>query len=61
MASRTVVTVQDSAKLGLLMTMSGALSNDNYEVLNGYPGLVTEVNTPTEWPVFFLNWKSEVT
>jgi peptide/nickel transport system substrate-binding protein len=41
-----------------LMTMTGALSNDNYDVLNGYPGLVTEVNTPTEWPVFFLNWKS---
>ena len=40
-----------------LMTMTGALSNDNYEVLNGYPGLVTEVNTPTEWPVFFLNWQ----
>lgn len=43
-----------------LMTMTGALSNDNYDVLNGYSGLVTEVNSPTEWPVFFLNWKSPV-
>lgn len=43
-----------------LMTMTGALSNDQYDVLNGYPGLVTEVNQPTEWPVFFLNWQSEL-
>ncbi len=43
-----------------LMTMTGALSNDQYDVLNGYPGLVTAVNTPTEWPVFFLNWQSEL-
>jgi len=43
-----------------LMTMTGALSNDQYDVLNGYPGLVTMVNTPTEWPVFFCNWQSEL-
>lgn len=43
-----------------LMHMTGALSNDQYDVVNGYPGLVTVINNPTEWPVFFLNWKSEV-
>src|SRR5215207_953578 len=43
-----------------LMTMTAALSNDQYDVVNGYPGLVTEVNQPTEWPVFFLNWQSPV-
>jgi len=29
-------------------------------VVNEYPGLVTVINNPTEWPVFFLNWQSEV-
>jgi peptide/nickel transport system substrate-binding protein len=43
-----------------LMTMTGALSNDQYDVLNGYTGLTTVVNTPTEWPVFFCNWQSEL-
>jgi peptide/nickel transport system substrate-binding protein len=42
------------------MTMTGALSNDQYDVLNGYTGLTTVVNTPTEWPVFFCNWQSEL-
>ncbi len=41
-----------------LMHMSAALSNDQYDVLNGYPGLTTLVNNPTEWPVFFMNWQS---
>jgi peptide/nickel transport system substrate-binding protein len=43
-----------------LMTMTAALSNDQFDVVNGYPGLVAEVNQPTEWPVFFLNWQSPV-
>ena len=43
-----------------LMTMTGALSNDQYDVLNGSSGLTTVVNTPTEWPVFFCNWKSDL-
>ncbi len=43
-----------------LMHMSGALSNDQYDVLDGYPGLATVINPPTVWPAFFLNWKSEV-
>ncbi len=43
-----------------MMTMTGALSNDQYDVLNGYPGLTTEVNTPTEWPVFFCNYQSDI-
>jgi peptide/nickel transport system substrate-binding protein len=37
-----------------------ALSNDQYDVLNGYPGLNTVINPPTEWPAFFCNWQSEL-
>lgn len=43
-----------------LMHMTSALSNDQYEVVVDYPGLVTTINTPTEWPVFFLNFQSPV-
>ncbi|MCA9859164.1 MAG: ABC transporter substrate-binding protein [Thermomicrobiales bacterium] len=43
-----------------LMHMTSAMSNDQYDVVVDYPGLVTTINTPTEWPVFFLNWQSPV-
>lgn len=38
--------------------MTGGLDNDQYEVLLDFPGLVTQIETPTDWPVFFLNWDS---
>ncbi|CAN5515052.1 ABC transporter substrate-binding protein [soil metagenome] len=34
--------------------------NDNYEILRDYPGLVTTIDVPTNWPVFFLNWQSPI-
>ncbi|MDQ3693077.1 MAG: ABC transporter substrate-binding protein [Chloroflexota bacterium] len=34
------------------------IGNDQYEVLNGAPGIVTEILEPTNWDVFFLNWDS---
>jgi peptide/nickel transport system substrate-binding protein len=34
------------------------IGNDQYEVLNGAPGIIAEILTPTNWDVFFLNWKS---
>ncbi len=34
------------------------IGNDQYEVLNGAPGIVAEILEPTNWDVFFLNWKS---
>jgi peptide/nickel transport system substrate-binding protein len=34
------------------------VGNDQYEVLNGYPGIVAEIRNPTNWDVIFLNWKS---
>jgi peptide/nickel transport system substrate-binding protein len=43
-----------------LMHMTGAVSNDQYDVVVDYSGLVTTINTPTEWPVFFLNWQSPI-
>jgi peptide/nickel transport system substrate-binding protein len=43
-----------------LMHTQTALSNDQFETLSGSSGLVTQVETPTEWPVFFLNWQSPV-
>lgn len=43
-----------------LMHMSGALSNDQYDVIKDYAGLTTVINNPTEWPVFFMNWQSEL-
>lgn len=43
------------------MHMDAGLSNDQYDVLADFPGLVTEIEAPTEWPVIFLNWESEWT
>ena len=43
-----------------LMHMTSAMSNDQYDVVVDYPGLVASINTPTEWPVFFLNWQSPI-
>jgi peptide/nickel transport system substrate-binding protein len=40
------------------MTMNAGLSNDQYETLAADDNLVTQIETPTEWPVFFLNWES---
>ena len=37
------------------------IGNDQYEVLNGAPGIVAEILPPTEWDVFFLNWESPMT
>jgi peptide/nickel transport system substrate-binding protein len=34
------------------------IGNDQYTVLNGFPGVVAEILPPTEWDVFFLNWQS---
>lgn len=34
------------------------VGNDQYEVLKDAPGVVAEILTPTNWDVFFLNWKS---
>jgi peptide/nickel transport system substrate-binding protein len=34
------------------------IGNDQYEVLQGYPGLITEILEPTQWDVHFLNWES---
>ncbi len=36
------------------------ITNDNYELLRDYPGLVTTIETPKDWPVFFLNWQSPI-
>lgn len=34
------------------------IGNDQYEVLKDYTGVIAEILTPTNWDVFFLNWKS---
>jgi peptide/nickel transport system substrate-binding protein len=34
------------------------IGNDQYTVLQDFPGIVAEILTPTNWDVFFLNWKS---
>ena len=34
------------------------VGNDQYEVLNGAPGIIAEILQPTNWDVFFLNWQS---
>jgi len=34
------------------------IGNDQYEVLKDSPGIVAEILTPTNWDIFFLNWKS---
>jgi peptide/nickel transport system substrate-binding protein len=34
------------------------IGNDQYAVLKDFPGIVAEILTPTNWDVFFLNWKS---
>ena len=34
------------------------IGNDQYTVLQDFPGVVSEILTPTEWDVFFLNWQS---
>jgi peptide/nickel transport system substrate-binding protein len=34
------------------------VGNDQYTVLQDFPGVVAEILTPTNWDVFFLNWKS---
>lgn len=34
------------------------VGNDQYEVLKDYDGIIAEILTPTNWDIFFLNWKS---
>jgi peptide/nickel transport system substrate-binding protein len=34
------------------------IGNDQYDVLKDSPGIVAEILIPTNWDVFFLNWKS---
>lgn len=34
------------------------IGNDQYDVLNGAPGIIAEILEPTNWDVFFLNWQS---
>lgn len=34
------------------------VGNDQYDVLKDAPGVVAEILTPTNWDVFFCNWKS---
>jgi|SRR5665811_387895 len=36
------------------------ISNDQYEVLSQSPGVVAEIRVPTNFEVFFLNWKSPI-
>jgi peptide/nickel transport system substrate-binding protein len=36
------------------------ISNDNYDILKDYSGLVTTIEIPTNWPVFFINWQSPI-
>ncbi len=40
------------------MHNQGGLNNDQFEILAGNADLVTQVENPTDWPVFFLNWES---
>lgn len=35
-----------------------AIGNDQYQVLKDSDGVVSEILQPTDWDVFFLNWKS---
>ena len=37
------------------------VGNDQYDVLKDAEGVVAEILTPTNWDVFFLNWKSPMT
>lgn len=37
------------------------VGNDQYDVLKGQAGIVAEILTPTNWDVYFLNWKSPMT
>ncbi len=34
------------------------IANDQYTVLQDSPGIIAEIQHPTEWDVFFLNWQS---
>lgn len=34
------------------------VGNDQFEVLNGYPGVVATILRPTNWDLIFLNWQS---
>lgn len=34
------------------------IGNDQYEVLQGQPGLIAEILPPTNWDLHFLNWES---
>jgi peptide/nickel transport system substrate-binding protein len=34
------------------------IGNDQYAVLQDFPGVIAEILPPTEWDVFFLNWES---
>ncbi|MGH2562855.1 MAG: ABC transporter substrate-binding protein [Thermomicrobiales bacterium] len=34
------------------------IANDQYEVLKDAPGVIAEILRPTNWDIFFLNWKS---
>jgi peptide/nickel transport system substrate-binding protein len=37
------------------------VGNDQYDVLKDAPGVVAEILPPTNWDVYFLNWKSPMT
>lgn len=43
------------------VTTPGDVGNDQYSVLKDAPGVVAEILTPTNWDVYFLNWKSPMT
>ena len=34
------------------------IGNDQYPVLQDFPGVIAEILAPTNWDVFFLNWQS---
>lgn len=36
------------------------VGNDQYSVLKDAPGVIAEILRPTNWDVFFLNWKSPI-
>ncbi len=40
------------------MHNQGGLNNDQFDILSPLSELVTQVENPTDWPVFFLNWES---
>ncbi|HRA46896.1 MAG TPA: ABC transporter substrate-binding protein [Thermomicrobiales bacterium] len=43
---------------GDYLTDDRNIGNDQYEVLNGQPGVIAEILPPTQWDLHFMNWES---